>query len=533
MLTNRFVRCLVACACAAIALVVPRSDVAARVDTAPVTVISDQTQLRQFSIAHNPDRNEYFALWREFDGFVETDVVGALLGADGKIITGPFVVAEQRESSSGTQLLSAGFWNTKVVYNSATKQYLALVARNAAPPSIPAADHRSSAYFGRLISPTGALVGTEVPLNPVIGVAGCEIRNPDLITDPATGGYTLVYSLWFTNCGGDLEGFQSVTAIQALSSSLGRGTLVRFPVINEEGPTSPRIGRNPVTGEFLVTQPYTGRFQIADNNNGRSFPAQRYSASLAPLGPVITIDTSPIVSGTGQVNEAIPVADPVTGNWFVTSTSRFLGYAWSNLLSPSGVSLRDGTAIIEGFPVAVETVGDGTFVYSTQSGTIVHVRADGTEIHSTTPFAPSIYENTSSVALAGTNGLAVGLAPGNAGIATAIVDVVAPGALPLSPARLLETRSGPDLTTIDGLFQGGGKKPAGQFVQLQVAGRGGVPANANAVMLNIAAAGAPTSGFITAYPCDAATRPTTSNLNYGAGAAASAAAIAKIAADGT
>lgn len=532
-------RLLTSCATALVTLTLTAGAADARVDTEPITVIDDQVSLRQFSIAHNSEKNEYFAVWREFDGFVETDVVGALLDAEGKIISGPTIVAEQRSNDSGTSLSGAGFWNTKVVYNAASNQYLALVQRSDTSSLTPVENRRSSTIFGRLVNDTGAPVGAEVRLNPTHGqMLFCLVRNPDVITNPTTGGYTLVYTKWYgtTSTGGICDGLtasQSVTMVQPLDASLGRGAAAQFPIVNEEGAPSPRVGYNPTNGELLVTQPYTGRFQIADNNGGLSFPVQRYSSSLTPLGGPVTVDASPNLGGTGVVTESVPVADPSTGNWFITSTARFGGVAWTNLLSPNGANQREGNRIVKGFPVAIDAVGDGTFVFSTQSGTLVHVHSDGTEIHSTTPFAASIYENTSSVALSSTGGVAIGVAPGNAGIATAVVDVVAPGALPLPPARLLETRDGPDLTTIDGDFEGDGKVAAGSFVALQVAGRGGVPADAEAVLLNIAAAGAPTGGFVTAYPCDAASRPTTSNLNYAAGAAASAAAIAKVAANGT
>ncbi|MEY2580481.1 MAG: acid phosphatase type 7, partial [Ilumatobacteraceae bacterium] len=60
--------------------------------------------------------------------------------------------------------------------------------------------------------------------------------------------------------------------------------------------------------------------------------------------------------------------------------------------------------------------------------------------------------------------------------------------IPLVPARLMETRVGPDFRTIDGAFQGTGATPAGKVTELQVAGRGGVPADASAAVLNITVA---------------------------------------------
>ena len=83
----------------------------------------------------------------------------------------------------------------------------------------------------------------------------------------------------------------------------------------------------------------------------------------------------------------------------------------------------------------------------------------------------------------------------------------------LSPARLLDTRAAN--STIDGLSAGGGPKGAGSVTTLQVAGRGGVPANARAVSLNVTAVAPQGYGFVTVFPCGAV--PTASNLNYRAG----------------
>ncbi len=95
------------------------------------------------------------------------------------------------------------------------------------------------------------------------------------------------------------------------------------------------------------------------------------------------------------------------------------------------------------------------------------------------------------------------------------------------PARLLETRIGPNAKTIDGLFQGAGKRSAGATVELKVAGRGGVPANADAVFLNLTAVSPDGPGFLTAYPCGSPL-PLTSNVNYGPGDVVPNAVLAKI-----
>ena len=49
---------------------------------------------------------------------------------------------------------------------------------------------------------------------------------------------------------------------------------------------------------------------------------------------------------------------------------------------------------------------------------------------------------------------------------------------------------------MDGLFEGIGRRGAGSVTELVVAGRGGVPAGADAVMLNVTAVGPSGSGVL-------------------------------------
>ena len=99
------------------------------------------------------------------------------------------------------------------------------------------------------------------------------------------------------------------------------------------------------------------------------------------------------------------------------------------------------------------------------------------------------------------------------------------------PARLLETRSGPGLITIDGQFQGGGAIAAGTTTELLVAGRANVPSDATAVVLNVTATDTHSPGYVTVYPCGTP-QPTASNLNYTTGQTIPNAVITKIGTDG-
>ncbi|HEY6596313.1 MAG TPA: Ig-like domain-containing protein [Asanoa sp.] len=80
---------------------------------------------------------------------------------------------------------------------------------------------------------------------------------------------------------------------------------------------------------------------------------------------------------------------------------------------------------------------------------------------------------------------------------------------PLTPTRILDTRSGvgaPAATV-----------PAGGSVTLQVTGRGGVPVSGvGAAVLNVTVTQAAAAGYLTVYPAGSS-RPTVSNLNFVAG----------------
>ncbi|HWM20412.1 MAG TPA: hypothetical protein VNO51_12040, partial [Ilumatobacteraceae bacterium] len=95
----------------------------------------------------------------------------------------------------------------------------------------------------------------------------------------------------------------------------------------------------------------------------------------------------------------------------------------------------------------------------------------------------------------------------------------------LTPGRLMDTREGQ--STVDGLFAGIGVRAANSVTELQVGGRGGVPADAEAVVLNVTVTAPVASGFITVYPCGEAV-PTTSNLNFVAGDTVANAVVVKM-----
>ena len=96
----------------------------------------------------------------------------------------------------------------------------------------------------------------------------------------------------------------------------------------------------------------------------------------------------------------------------------------------------------------------------------------------------------------------------------------------LSPERLLDTRSGLGHSPA-------GLVPAGQVVEVQVikAGSSNIPDDAGAVVLNVTAVEAQSTGWVTVYPCGEA-KPTASSLNYKKGGTIANAVISKVGAGG-
>lgn len=83
-----------------------------------------------------------------------------------------------------------------------------------------------------------------------------------------------------------------------------------------------------------------------------------------------------------------------------------------------------------------------------------------------------------------------------------------------NPERMLDTRAGSN--TVDGRFAAVGRRRAGRVLELDVAGRGSVPGNPDAVALNITVTETAGPGFATVFPCGS-TRPEASTINFDRG----------------
>jgi titin len=161
----------------------------------------------------------------------------------------------------------------------------------------------------------------------------------------------------------------------------------------------------------------------------------------------------------------------------------------------------------------------------------VQVRSGTTVVGTRTATAPSITVDgltpgeTYTVVAAASN--MIGQSPWSA--AQSVTMPPPQGLSGVVPGRLLETRPGE--YTVDGQFQGGGRRPAGSITEVKVTGRSGVPDDADAVMLNLTVVSPETAGWLTVFPCGSP-QPLASHVNYQAGQTVANAVLAKVGAGG-
>ncbi|MFK7917523.1 MAG: hypothetical protein AB8G14_05565 [Ilumatobacter sp.] len=366
---------------------------------------------------------------------------------------------------------------------------------------------------GHLVSDTGARVGSRVQLHAPLGTHPlCFSMWPKHEANPATGGYTLLYTYVYATtsqvgpCGG-LEPSKSRSVVASLGGDLSRGTSVDI------------LGGDPGNKDNdLAVTPDTGAVLVVERMAGASGRATLFSPTLQQVASLTFTNEDRL--NDNQIIDPVAASDPLTGNWLVVwgvgGATMVLDASGAEIVSPAR---RLGFRLLE-----VEAGPDGSFWGVNSGGGLVHISAGGEQLSTTTVGRdgghPGLAIGASSF---GTRGLAFGASGSFSAPAVVPFSVPGPAATALAPARLLETRRDADGAT-DGLSDGIGTRRAGQVLTLQVGGRGGVPADAGAALVNITAVRPSSRGFVTAFPCDAP-QPTSSNLNFLPGGATSSAAF--------
>lgn len=485
----------------------PPSSVSAGAVIAESAPLPDPARAHWFGIDYNPDADEYLAAYRtRFDGNEDVKVVR--LGSDGALLSGPTPLA------IGVGGANTAF-TTDVTYNPTTQQYLVSWLTESMPRTA----------VGQLVSASGVPVGSVVALHGALGSSkSCAAQYPQHEYNPVTGGYTLLYSVVFgtstpgtASCQG-LAKLDERAVVALLGADLSLGTSVAVPHSLFHS-SEAHLAQNPVSGDILVVQksdaPPGGRGVLFSPTLGieRSF----------------SFDTDP--STGSSFDEAVSAADPVSGNWLI-SWGR-TGDAATLVLDAAGDEVVPAAQRVSVDLRHVVGASDGTFWANSATGYLVHVSGAGEEL-SKVRVLGSVGNNDAAFAFGADgpvrSGIVVG---GDDNHAVRVPFTVSwPGAQPVVPARLLETRRNTAEGTVDGDFEGGGPRAAGDVLELQVAGRAGVPSDADAAVVNIAAVGSTARGFVTAFPCDEE-RPTSSNLNFESNRAASASAFVTLSAQGT
>lgn len=490
------------------------SSVSARIESGALVAVSasDGSQQRFASLAHNPERNEYLLAYQRtrLGGIVETVV--SRLAADGSVISGPTV-------TDSATVSSAPYARPDVAYNAAADEFLVV--------SIGDGAFHQKEVRGTVVNDVGEVRISAVLHGSLGDSPSCQARFPEVEPDLTTGGYKILYSHYYgtaasgQNCRG-LSANQSAPVLASVGADLSLGGDVMVAELTNPGSHDARLAANPATGAFMVLG-----FRQSENDGA-------YSIHESDLSRTFDGVIERPLDSAGTFSNYIAAADATTGQWLVASATDSASRVYTDLLSPEGLVLRAKAGSgPNGRPHSVAASGDGTFLIGTTFGRILHLDSAGDQLFRADDFGngasrfPAVASN-----LDGTDAMAVGVHPIDNTFAALPMNVFAPGAEPLVPARLLDTRIAEGIATVDGEFEGIGPRKGGTVIELDVAGRAGVPPNASAAMLNIAAAKAESNGFVTAYPCNA-DRPNTSNLNFALGAAASAAAISKLSDDGT
>jgi len=293
------------------------------------------------------------------------------------------------------------------------------------------------------------------------------------------------------------------------------------------------------------------------NGSTASFVVRAESSSgvgaQVAVGPVV-IAPAPTTTTTTTIVPSTPniVAPPSTNSYRPISPVRIA----DTRSAASGGATVDGANVATGRVEAggiltVPVVGRGgvpaqsvgavalnvTIVNPTASGHLTVFPSDVVRPNSSNiNFAPNQTVPNMVLSKLGADG-SVSLFNAN-GSVDVIIDVVgwflaSSGDEALAPQRILETRSGVGMTTVDGAAQGIGAIGSGQTLSLPILGRGGVPnSGVSAVAVNVTAVEATGSSHLTVFP-GGTSRPNASNLNVVRGQTVANMVIAKVGTDGS
>jgi hypothetical protein len=367
-----------------------------------------------------------------------------------------------------------------------------------------------------------------------------------------------------------IESSDTAAELRVVNSTLtANGDAVTDPVIDTNGAAAVVIAHSTISGNGVagMTAPVIDVYDaavsvdhsvVSDNDGAAVFAASGTGSvvvtnSLTPVGSALGAtnveSNAPLLGSLGDNGGLTETLRPLAGSPVIDAGDpaivgapatdqrgglRVVGTIDIGAveLSAGSVSVADVTVAEDaGFAAVVVTRVDGgdgaaTVQVTTADGTALD-GVDYTAVDETVSWADGeagdktvmvpVIDNTS---VEGSRSFAVGLsspsvvsiADGAATVTITDNDVVA--ITSLDPSRFVDTRAVG--ATFDDLFEAEGKRAAGSEYRVMIADRGGVPANATAVVINVTAVAPEATGFVTVHPC-VTPLPNVSALNYTAG----------------
>lgn len=362
----------------------------------------------------------------------------------------------------------------------------------------------SESFFVELRDPVGAVIGGGTSIVALADVDGGTIvvGTPSVLVEEGAGSVEVVVQRL-----GGRDGVATVDVATVAGTAVAGGdyTSVATTLSWSDGEGGPRSVSVPIVLSHLAEPDETFSVRLGDVTGALVGASDTTEVTIADVdGGVVSFVTSAVAvdEDAGSVTVRVRRSGAADGPASVT------------------VATSPGTALADLDFVATTTTLTWAAGVGGERSVSIPILADG-EVEGVESF---------TVRLSG----AVGTTIGGATAAVTIRDTTRPPASPaaivtVEPARLVDTR--PGAVTVDARFAGIGRPASGQVLRVDVAGRGGVPADARAVSLNLTVVSPAAPGYLTAYPCTAGV-PNASTVNHLARTTVANGTVARLSATG-
>ncbi|HAP74501.1 MAG TPA: hypothetical protein DCR14_00270, partial [Acidimicrobiaceae bacterium] len=286
----------------------------------------------------------------------------------------------------------------------------------------------------------------------------------------------------------------------------------------------------PAVGEFIIAPASVHGGGGGGGGDDGEEPALPPIASITERPPVVTNSTSATFAFVADQLDAefgcsldgavaTLCTSPITYEGLADGTHLFAVYATTDQVGPTAVvswtvDTVEPTISLIDVPDAATVATDATFTFTVDGAVAVMCSLDGSVLSECT--SPTVYTDLPvgphSFVLAAVDNAGNYASVGHRWTIYNSLDELE-WIVPVTPVRLADTRVGWEASDLE--FTGEGPIVGGTWLRVQVAGRGGVPLDADAVMMNLTITGAVGAGYATVNACGV--RPPTSSINYVAG----------------